>query len=228
MKPVLVLLPGLDGSGLLFSPLLAALGADFDCRVLALPNTGEQTPETLAQRLLPQLPAQCFVLLGESFAGAIAATVAASRPPGLAGVIFVASFLQPPRPLLLRMPKALCRLGWRLHRPLARLWRPVCGYRKDVVTRNLVLHALQTLSWSTLWQRLQAIRNLPATPLALACPAICLHAQNDRLVPGSARVQLNRLPARLLKGPHFLLQSEPVALAGAIRDWFALTFPETA
>lgn len=229
MKPVLVLLPGLDGSGLLFSPLISALGADFDCRVLALPNDGEQNQAKLAQRLLPQLPTQRFVLLGESFSGAIAAEIAASQPPGLAGAIFVATFLQPPRPLLLRMPKALFWLGWRLHRPLAALWWPFCGYRKDAATRTLVLQSLQSLSWLILWQRIQAIRTLRMGEQPIACPAIGIHAQHDCLVPSSAKGQLNRLASQcVIKGPHFLLQSEPRLAARTIRDWLHLTFPETA
>ncbi|NQD35457.1 hypothetical protein HPT27_00380 [Permianibacter sp. IMCC34836] len=228
MKPILVLLPGLDGSGQLFTPLLTALGDDFDCRVLALPTDGEQTPITLAQRLLQQLPTQRFVLLAESFSGAIAAEIATMQPANLAGLILVATFLQTPRPWLLQMPKPVVWLGWRLHRPLVALWWPFCGYRSDVSTRDRVLASLRILPWSTLWQRLQAIRTLPARPFNILCPAISIHAQADRLIPASARAQLDCVASsRSMRGPHFLLQSEPVAAATLIRDWFDITFPET-
>lgn len=228
MKPILVLLPGLDGSGLLFSPLIAALGTDVDCRILALPNDGEQTQTALAQRLLSQLPEQRFVLLGESFSGAIALQIASARPPGLVGLILVASFLQSPRPWLLKMPKLLIWLCWQLHRPLAALWWPFCGYRQDVSTRRSVLKSLQSLPWPTLWQRLQAMRTMPAPPSAIACPVIAIQPQQDYLVPNSALVLLNRLAAaHVINGPHFLLQSEPINAARTIHDWYAFTFPET-
>lgn len=228
MKPILVLLPGLDGSGQLFSPLIAALSADFECRVLALPSDGEQTQTALAQRLIPQLPKQPFVLLGESFSGAIAVQIAGAKPPGLIGLILVATFLQSPRPWLLKMPKPVVRFCWQLHRQLAALWWPFCGYRQDIGTRRLVLKSLQSLPWPTLWRRLQAIRTMPAGPSAIAYPAISIQPQEDYLVPPSARVLLHQLAAtQCIKGPHFLLQSEPVAAASVIRDWCALTFPET-
>ncbi|NUN50811.1 MAG: pimeloyl-ACP methyl ester esterase, partial [Candidatus Brocadiae bacterium] len=37
IRPVLILLPGLDGSGRLFAPLLAALGTGIEARAIAYP-----------------------------------------------------------------------------------------------------------------------------------------------------------------------------------------------
>ena len=76
----LVLLPGMDGTGDLFAPLLSALPpalrtivVRYPCdRPLAMPNwrrTRARAPQD-----------QPFVLLGESFSGPIAAAIAARRP----------------------------------------------------------------------------------------------------------------------------------------------------
>lgn len=108
----LVLLPGLNGNSRLFAPLLAQL-ADVSCQVIELPRQGRQDHDALAFTLKEQLGATPFVLLGESFSGALAHRLALQCPEGLAGLVFAASFLQRPHPLLttwssrLPVPKAL-------------------------------------------------------------------------------------------------------------------------
>lgn len=91
-KPILVLLPGLDGSGELFAPLVAKLAETVDTRIVRLPLDGEQTQRALAQRLLPLLPSEPFALLAESFSGAVALELARLKPAGLRQLILVATF----------------------------------------------------------------------------------------------------------------------------------------
>lgn len=91
----LVLLPGLNGSGRPFAPLLAYL-PDITCQVLELPRQGPQDYNSLATALLDQLGDTPFVLLGESFSGPLAYRLALRRPKGLCGMVFAASFLQRP------------------------------------------------------------------------------------------------------------------------------------
>lgn len=231
VKPILVMVPGLDGSGDLFAPLLAEMADGVDCRVLPLPADGEQTATALAARLLPQLPAEPFVLLAESFAGAVAVAIAAHNPPALRALILVATFLQTPRPLLLRLvlrlPRAWFRFGWRLHRPLAALWWPFCGYRADHRTRAAVMQALRQLSWSTLRQRLQALQHLARGATAVPCRVYLVHAGHDRLLPARLRPSLDRLGSPcVVDGPHFLLQSEPRPMAAYVGNCLRAIFPE--
>lgn len=62
----LVLLPGLNGSSTLFTPLLAELG-DIDCQVLELPEHGPQDYDALAQKIAERLHSTPFVLLANPF-----------------------------------------------------------------------------------------------------------------------------------------------------------------
>jgi pimeloyl-[acyl-carrier protein] methyl ester esterase len=62
----LVLLPGLDGTGLLFRRLLSALPNELQAKVVSYPNQALDL-EQLAAHVLRQLPAQRVVLLAESF-----------------------------------------------------------------------------------------------------------------------------------------------------------------
>ncbi len=218
MAPILVLLPGLDGSGELFAPLRTALGTDIDCRVLVLPTDGAQDQQVLASRLLSLLPNEPFVLLAESFSVAIAVAIARLQPPALQQVILVAGFLESPRPLLLRLPLVLFRLGWRLRRTLSPLWWPFCAYRRDHPLRQAVLNVLDVLPFETVWARLQAIKQLRSGLSPLAVPVTVIHAADDRLVPKSVSANMNVLGTSItVEGPHFLLQSEPVVMADRLK-----------
>lgn len=72
----LILLPGLDGTGELFRPLLPYLGQQA-LQVLPLPRDTSQDYADLTHTILEQLPKnEGFVLLGESFSGALALKIA--------------------------------------------------------------------------------------------------------------------------------------------------------
>src|SRR4051812_12633896 len=97
----LVLLPGMDGTGLMFAPFIAALGPDVDCRVVAYPTDRAldyAEHEAIARAALPgDAP---YVILGESFSGPIAIRIAASAPANLMGLVLCCSFARSPQPLL--------------------------------------------------------------------------------------------------------------------------------
>jgi thioesterase domain-containing protein len=69
----LVLLPGMDGTGELFAPFLAALGPDQAVVVVRYPTDRELGYAELEQVARAALPVdQPFILLGESFSGPVA------------------------------------------------------------------------------------------------------------------------------------------------------------
>ena len=141
----LVLLPGLNGSSALFTPLLAELG-DIDCQVLDLPEHGPQDYDALAQKLAERLHSTPFVLLGESFSGPIAYRLAMRKPPGLQGVILAASFLTVPNavlPVLKRLPIPCCSL--RSHGHYAR-----CALARSQVIRRCSKYREKSAVWTRL------------------------------------------------------------------------------
>ena len=99
--PLLVLLPGLDGTGQLFAGFVRVLGTGVETQVLSYPKEkplGYQELEALARASLPT--DRAFVVLGESFSGPIAIRIAADPPSGLVGVILCGTFVRNPYPLL--------------------------------------------------------------------------------------------------------------------------------
>ena len=89
-----VLLPGLDGTGKLFAPLLARLPVGVTPTVVAYPADRRLSLAQLADHVRAYLPTtgEPFLLLAESFSGPVALRIAADRSPALRAVVLCASF----------------------------------------------------------------------------------------------------------------------------------------
>jgi pimeloyl-ACP methyl ester carboxylesterase len=114
-----VLLPGFDGSGRLYAPLLAAGPRLLAPRVVAYPPDQVLGLDALTALARAALPARGpYLLVAESFSGPVAVRLAAERPPGLAGLVLAATFLRHPLQPLLHSVRAVVgarffRLGLR-------------------------------------------------------------------------------------------------------------------
>jgi pimeloyl-ACP methyl ester carboxylesterase len=217
----LVLLPGLNGSTTLFGPLLANLHPALEVLALELPTQGNQTHKYLADLLLCRLGNTPYVLLGESFSGPLAHQLALCQPPGLRGVIFAASFLSSPQPLLqlinyLPLPRWLLR-----QRTLLNLF--CLNNQASAELTQLLGEEIQKLPTHLLRERLHNLGQLQKPELQLELPALHLLASHDRLVTRKAQVSLQagctQLTEITLTGPHFLLQTQPQACATAIQSF---------
>jgi pimeloyl-[acyl-carrier protein] methyl ester esterase len=95
----LVLLPGMDGTDRLFAPLIEALGPDVRVQVIRYATTSTAGYRELTDFVRQALPAKGeYVLLGESFSGPIAVSIAAQAPPGLKALVLCCTFVSNPRP----------------------------------------------------------------------------------------------------------------------------------
>jgi pimeloyl-ACP methyl ester carboxylesterase len=94
--PKALLLPGIDGSGRLFGPLLAAAPRAFEPEIVSYPPQRPRGYGELAALVREKLPRGRFLILAESFSGPIAVRLAAERPPGLAALVLAATFLHRP------------------------------------------------------------------------------------------------------------------------------------
>lgn len=221
--PALVLLPGMDGSGMLFDPLLEALGAEVNVvRVRYPPDQALDYAalETLVRQALPC--GEPYVLLGESFSGPLAIAIAAQRPRGLVGLVLCCSFAANPRPAL-RRSGWLLRGGWL--KAAARLGaaRVLLGSDGNARLRRLLAQALAPVAAAVLEQRARAVLkvDVSAQLSAVAVPLHYLQAARDRLVPpacGAAIAQVKPdIVLHVIEGPHCLLQAAPQACAAVLR-----------
>lgn len=219
-----VMLPGLDGTGLLSAHFVEAMQArGIQMQVLPMPARGPQDYTTLASILRPQLPASPFVLLAESFAGPLAIELAVAGLPGLHGVVLSTTFARRPVPL----PAASARIlapAWPLP-PLALMARLLLGqWRTRANLRELGLAIMQVPA-ATLRQRAATTLQVDVRALLpeLVLPTLCLHARQDRLLrpPSVAELQALLPDARhvSLEGPHLLLQARADAAAAEVAVW---------
>ena len=226
-RPLLVLLPGMDGTGRMFGPFLAAL-PEVDAQVVRYPEAlvSYAACTHFARTQLPK--DRPYLLLGESFSGPVALALAAERPEGLQALILCGTFAKNPRPglawtaALLRMLPARRLPRWLLRRLLMGPW-----------ATGPLLALAQTLQAelppATLKARLLSVLAVDQTPLLgrIQVPTLALEADADRLVPPAAthwlRAHLPNLDLHRLHGPHWLLQTRPEAAAGALRGFLERT-----
>jgi len=223
-----VLLPGLDGTGMLFRPLLAHLPPDLSPLVVTYPTHELLGYGELLPRVFDALPTSApFVLLAESFSGPLALMAAARKPVGLRGIILCASFVCNPLPagsvLLRHVVRGFC---FRVAPGFARTWALLGGYATPTL-RRLSCEAIDAVSPHVLAHRVRAVLNVDVRRELEACrvPVLYLRGTHDRVVSrrngdevaarsSSARVE--EIPA-----PHFVLQAQPAAAAAAVSKFLA-------
>ncbi|WP_415715900.1 alpha/beta fold hydrolase [Roseibium sp.] len=221
----LVLLPGLDGTGKLFAPILPLLD-DHDVVVMPLPQTGTQTYVELSQQVRSRLPREDFVLVAESFSGPIAAMIAKEGNSHLKGIVFVASFLSPPAPLLSRLA-CLLPLTAMINFPGSSLAIRFLCLGMDATDQMVVLfkNVAGLVPSRALKSRLRELGKFRLDFAQIATPAGQLVAKHDLLVGQRATESIvSVFPAienHVLEGPHFLMQAKPERVADHIRRFVA-------
>lgn len=103
-KPILILLPGMDGTGELFQWVIPFLEPSFEIKIFPLPDNIEQDYETLENWLASKIEWSNFILLGESFSGPLAIKLCKKFPKAINGLILISSFRNAPvNPLLINI-----------------------------------------------------------------------------------------------------------------------------
>ncbi len=212
----LVLLPGLDGTGNLFNPLLNALPQNLEVVVISFPETKLSYKE-LVSFVLAQLPTEDYVLVGESFSGNVAYQIALSKPKHLKSVIFVASFLSNPRLILLKLFNFLPSSLLSVQPPKFIIKLFMLGFSSEQNIIRLFLETLKQVPHEVLSFRLKEIGRLQLNSETCEVDATYLQATNDYLVPSKAVKDFEKMFSNLtvvkIKGSHFILQSKPVECA---------------
>lgn len=224
----LVVLPGLDGTATLHAAFARAAGHGFESisvipypadRVLGYPEL-----ESLVRSLLPaETP---FVLLGESFSGPIALSIAASPPANLTGLVLSTTFAAPPLPLP-ALVASLARLAPVRALPASLLSWCLLGRWSTPQMMESLQRALSEVSPHVLRHRAaSALRTDVSHRLGdIRVPVLCLRAIEDRLLSRDRAMQmvgaLSRCVAVDVEGPHLLLQAAPSDCALAVCDFAA-------
>lgn len=221
MQMKIILLPGLDGTGVLFKPLLDALPINTDSLIIDYPANEKLSYPELVNYVIDQLPNERFILVGESFSGPIAYQIALLKPDNVVSVIFVATFLSNPRKLILKLSSFLpISLLLSLPVPTLIIKSLLLGYSANTKIINLFRRALKLVSPHVLSFRLQEIAKLTNAHQLCDINSIYIQAADDKLVPDHCAKDFKEMFSNLrifnVKGAHFILQANPVACADIV------------
>ncbi len=221
----LILLPGLDGTGRLFAPLMESLaGCGVSARVIGYPTHDALDYVALERHVRAELPeSSAFVLLAESFSGPIALRIGAAPPDNMKGVILSTTFAA--RPTSLLGPLSGCLWWARVRPPMFLLDWFLLGRWSNETLRSELAAALADVPVSVLSRRAFEALHVDAVEASMGQkrPAMILWAKQDRLLSANARRQLaNALQTaqtRVVEGPHLLLQTQPRLCAELIAEF---------
>lgn len=216
--PLLVFLPGMDGTGQLFRSQMAGVEAGFDVRCLAIPPDDLTSWEELAQQVVNLIHQELagnyrrpVYLCGESFGGCLALKVARTAPE-----LFQRLILVNPASSFNRRPW----LGWGgqtarwLPEPLYRcssiLLLPLLANfgRMTDPDRKAFIQTVQSVPQSTTLWRMALLSQFYLSDQELAQitqPTLILAASSDRLLPSvqeAERLQQSLPNARVIVLPY--------------------------
>ncbi|WP_308464652.1 alpha/beta hydrolase [Geobacter sp. AOG1] len=225
----LVLLPGMDGTGKLFGPLLRRLPDWVHPIVVSYPPDRVMAYDELLAAVRASLPrGEPYVILGESFSGPLALMAAADCPGDIRGVILCASFVKSP---LVRMaswlsflvgPLTVRLVPWTL-----KLKVLFGAYGADDI-KELFASIRGSVSPEVMAARAKYILELDCTDELRKCPVPLLYitATDDALVTRRSLALIQRVrpdvTVATIEGPHLILQYAPVETARAIQNFIEI------
>ncbi|MEK7469917.1 MAG: alpha/beta hydrolase [Planctomycetota bacterium] len=218
----LVLLPGMDGTGRLFEPILGCFPPGLRTVVVAYPPDIARYDDLMpiVRAALP--PDDPFVIVGESFSGPLAVRVAAGNPRGLRALVLIASFVRPPA----RWPFPALRAAvvgpsvavvpWRVQA------RFLLGRNPDPQLLARVREVVGSVPSATMAGRIREVlrEDVSGAVAGVRGPILYLRASRDAIVPRRCDFLIAELAphARIeeIDGPHLLLQASPGLAAASI------------
>ncbi len=224
----IVLLPGLDGTGKLFKPFIEALPKSIETEIISYDKQKRQSYQELIDFVISKLPQDNYILLAESFSGYIAYKIALKKPKNLKHIIFVATFLKNPRPIL---------LNFILYSPILYLPLPKFLIKLlffDFSTNNSTIELFQDvikkIPIKILYFRLHEIKKLKLENKKLTLPVTFIQANNDQLVPKNSINDWKSICKKInlfqIDGKHFILQSNPNMCVNALKPLLSKPLPK--
>ena len=228
-----VLLPGIDGTGQMFGPLIEQLeqqSMPFSIKVISYPTQEVLSYAELTEHVVKQISTeQPFIIIAESFSGPLALMVSQRVNQNLKALLLCCSFVTNPRPWLSKLA------GLVLHDRLlsipptrfsAKLFVTGFDISDEMLDKAFSLHKM--VAPKVFRHRLYEVFKVDQrdTLRDSKIPILLLYAKHDRVVLKYSRKQMQTirpdLPCIVIDGPHYLLQLRPKQCVQAL-----LTFLET-
>ena len=220
------MLPGMDGTGELFEPLVNDLKCQMDTQIVSYPLDEALDYEELLNLVTSRIPKEKpYFILGESFSGPLAVMAASKSSENLLGIILAATFVKNP------MPQWMSQLKWLLRGPMLDM-RPrpfiiegLLGKDCPEKTKRWVQDTLPRLKREVLAGRIKAVLEVNVREELKNCPVPVLYMAGSRdwLVRKKCLdvIWLCRpdVEIKVIDGAHMILQARPAEAAAAIREF---------
>lgn len=210
--PKVLLLPGMDGTGTLFKPLLDLIPNYYEVEVVSLIQEVDISYEYQAETILKQIEKD-VVIVAESYSGVIALEMLKKGSPFIKHVIFMASFIAPPS-LLSKFGRVVPSFVFSFtQKNNSVIHRFLFGrYGSDDLCR-LFDSVMEKVDAKLLTFRLGQIATLKKQNQQLNCPCTLIQARQDNLVSyrtvNAFKAVFNNLDLSVVEGTHFLIQTNP-------------------
>jgi pimeloyl-ACP methyl ester carboxylesterase len=225
----LVLLPGMHGTGELFSEFMRMIPEPKHIEALCYLNDASLTYCQLLRVVEAFVPAtENFVLLAESFSTPLAIQFAATNPPNLTGLVLCAGFATSPiRGWRRSFASWMVPLAFRLPLPKTAVSRFLVGRDAPESLQAAVRAAIRSVKPTVLTSRLREVLAVDAR-LALSkisAPILSIQPRQDRLVRPSSLEEMQKIKPQIevarIEGPHLILQREPKQSADIVATFMA-------
>lgn len=218
-----ILLPGLDGTGLLFNELLAFLPDDVDYDVVVLDELVGNSIIEHAQMLASRYDdSEELLVVAESFSGRLAYELALLIPQQIKHLIFVASFIS--RPIGIASIAHYLPSFALTDKPLNRFMLKLLGFANLCRDKqlNAVFKSLSIAEFSNLRWRLRQISKMRKVTRKLSVGATYIRPSKEYLVGINAVNHIEEtfqsFDMRVLDGGHFIAQYQPQQCAQIILE----------
>jgi pimeloyl-ACP methyl ester carboxylesterase len=203
----MVLVPGLDGTALLFYRQIPALSKRFRVETFPLRDDPDCTMEGLVAELEGRLDrlGERVVLCGESFGGALSLSFALAHPERLRGLVIVNSFPYVRQRVSIRLGPALLRIMPWGAMPLVRRFTESRLHSSHTRPEDLLEFHRRTrgIARSGYVRRLEILQSYDVRDRLhrIAVPTLFLAADQDRLVRSveEARFMAARVPGAMVR-----------------------------
>ncbi|WP_346837028.1 alpha/beta hydrolase [Microbulbifer sp. SAOS-129_SWC] len=216
----IVFLPGMDGTGLLFSELILNIPSEIDREVICLNEIQGVSYREQAEQIAEKIGLSSVVVVAESYSGRIAYELCNILGRRVSKVVFIASFVSCPG----RLAKLAAVLPKYLLKPnLFPNWlmKILCfDGRGNRALIEHVRHAIAQVGPRALKQRLLNMAELDEPKDQQSTIAAYIRPTNDRLVAYDAIKVLGNIYPQLsiesVEGGHFIAQTAPESCARVI------------
>jgi pimeloyl-ACP methyl ester carboxylesterase len=222
---IVVLLPGMDGTGTLFTEFARFLPEGTEAKSVRYPQQEFLTYKELAEKVARVLPQEePFVIVAESYSGPVAVLLAARQFRNLQAVVFVSSFVafpcgHPAAWVANLIPSFLFR--WTAPFWLLRwLMTDFSAKRERLVE---IQTAISSVAPEVLARRVRDALNADFSQTLQVCKVrqVCLFAESDRLLGTRGRRGFLAVKPEIetlkIAGPHLLLQCRPAESLAALQ-----------